>query len=124
MQKEQRTFTREFKVEAVQLVQSSQKSQAQIARDLGIADSTLHHWCKQFSEQGERLFCLEMPEGFPTLSRRCQACSRNPADFSGPSPGLWESAHPCGAQSAWHGLFTQARGAADAPVGLVGWTET
>jgi len=54
MQKEQRTFTREFKVEAVQLVQSSKKSQAQIARNLGIADSTLHHWCKQFSEQGEQ----------------------------------------------------------------------
>src|SRR5436309_16059996 len=54
MQKEQRTFTREFKVEAVQLVQSSKKSQAQIARDLGIADSTLHHWRKLFSEQGEQ----------------------------------------------------------------------
>ncbi|TMF47706.1 MAG: transposase [Chloroflexi bacterium] len=43
MQKEQRTFTREFKQEGVQLVRSSNKSQAQIARDLGIADSTLHH---------------------------------------------------------------------------------
>src|SRR6266581_3508056 len=56
MPKEQKTFTREFKVEAVQLVQSSKKSQAQIARDLGIADSTLHHWCRQFSEQGEQAF--------------------------------------------------------------------
>ncbi len=56
MPKEQRTFTREFKVEAVKLVQSSQKSQTQMARDLGIADSTLHHWCKQFSEQGEQAF--------------------------------------------------------------------
>ena len=56
MPKEQRTFTREFKVEAVQLVQSSKKSQAQIARDLGIADSTLHHWRKLFSEQGEQAF--------------------------------------------------------------------
>ena len=56
MPKEQRTFTREFKVEAVQLVQSSKKSQSQIARDLGIADSTLHHWCKQFAQQGEQAF--------------------------------------------------------------------
>ena len=56
MQKTQRTFTREFKVEAVKLVETSQKSQSQIARDLGIADSTLHHWCKQFSEQGEQAF--------------------------------------------------------------------
>jgi len=56
MQKEQRTFTREFKQEAVQLVRSSNKSHAQIARDLGIADSTLHHWCKHFAEHGEQAF--------------------------------------------------------------------
>lgn len=42
MPKEQRTFTKEFKQEAVQLVQTSGKSQSQVARDLGIADSTLH----------------------------------------------------------------------------------
>lgn len=56
MPKGQRTFTREFKVEAVQLVQSSKKSQVQIAKDLGIADSTLHHWCKQFGKLGEQAF--------------------------------------------------------------------
>jgi transposase len=56
MQKAQRTFTKEFKVEAVQLAQSSQKPLAQIARDLGIADSTLHHWCQLFSEQGKQAF--------------------------------------------------------------------
>ena len=54
--KEQRTFTKEFKLEAVQLVQRSGKSQAQIARDLGLADSTLHHWCKEFAEQGSQAF--------------------------------------------------------------------
>jgi transposase len=42
MPKEQRNSTREFKLEAVRLVQKSGKSQAQIARELGIADSTLH----------------------------------------------------------------------------------
>jgi transposase len=56
MQKTQRTFTKEFKVEAVQLVQSSKQPLAQIARDLGIAESTLHHWRKLFSEQGEQAF--------------------------------------------------------------------
>ena len=56
MPKEQRTFTREFKQEAVNLVQKSGKSQAQIARDLGIADSTLHHWCKEWAEQGPQAF--------------------------------------------------------------------
>ncbi len=28
----------------------------QIARDLGIADSTLHHWCKVFAQQGNQAF--------------------------------------------------------------------
>jgi transposase-like protein len=40
MQKTQRTFTEEFKWEAVQLVKSSNKPVAQIARDLRIADSS------------------------------------------------------------------------------------
>jgi transposase len=47
MQKEQKMYTKEFKVEAVQLIQSSQKSQAQIAGEPGVADSTLSHWRKE-----------------------------------------------------------------------------
>jgi transposase len=56
MQKTQRTFTKEFKLEAVQLVKTSNKPLAQIARDLGIADSTLHHWRKLEASQGEQAF--------------------------------------------------------------------
>jgi|SRR5579871_621768 transposase len=56
MPKEQRTFTKEFKLEAVQLVQRSGKSQAQVARDLGIADSTLSHWCQELADHGGHAF--------------------------------------------------------------------
>src|SRR5260370_11318541 len=56
MSKEHKTFTREFKVEVVQLAQSSGKPLAQIARDLGIADGTLRHWRKQLAMQGEHAF--------------------------------------------------------------------
>jgi len=56
MPKEQRTFTKEFKLEAVQLVHRSGKSQVQVARELGIADSTLHHWCKQCADHGQQAF--------------------------------------------------------------------
>jgi transposase len=56
MPKEQRTFTKACKLEAVHLVHRSGKSQAQVARDLGIADSTLHHWCKEFAEAGAQAF--------------------------------------------------------------------
>ena len=56
MPKDQRTFSKEFKVEAVHLVQTSGKPQAQVARDLGIVDSTLHHWRKEFAQAGEKAF--------------------------------------------------------------------
>jgi len=56
MGKPQKTYTREFKVEAVQLVKSSGKPMSQIARDLGISDSALYQWCKQLADQGEQAF--------------------------------------------------------------------
>ena len=56
MPKAQRSFTREFKLEAVHLAHTSGKSQAQVARDLGIADSTLHHWWKECAKTGEKAF--------------------------------------------------------------------
>lgn len=57
MARQQRTFTTEFKLEAVRLAQTSGKSVSQVARDLGIADSTLFHWCQQLAQKG--------PEAFP-----------------------------------------------------------
>jgi transposase len=40
----------------VRLVKTSGKSISQVARDLGIGDSTLHHWCQQLAQQGEQAF--------------------------------------------------------------------
>ena len=56
MQKEQRTFTRECKQEAVQLAQTSDKSKSQIARELGISDSALYAWCRAAEAHGEEAF--------------------------------------------------------------------
>jgi transposase len=42
-----RTFTREFKENAVHLAQTSGKSVSQVARDLGISIHTLHDWRRQ-----------------------------------------------------------------------------
>jgi transposase len=56
MAKHQKTYTREFKVEAVQLVKSSGKPMSQIARELGVSDSALSRWCQQLTEQGEQAF--------------------------------------------------------------------
>ena len=50
------THDKTFKQEAVRLVQTSGKSQRQIADDLGIGLSTLGRWCTETAENGERAF--------------------------------------------------------------------
>lgn len=56
MGKSQPTYTKEFKQQAVQLFEISKKSKTQIAKDLGISDSALSKWCKEFGELGEEAF--------------------------------------------------------------------
>jgi transposase len=56
MGKVQKVYTKEFKQEAVRLVETSGKSIAQIARELGISDSAIHNWRKELMEQGEDAF--------------------------------------------------------------------
>lgn len=56
MGKIQKVYTKEFKEEAVRLVQTSGKPIAQIARELGISDSAIHAWRKEFAEHGKEAF--------------------------------------------------------------------
>ena len=56
MAKVQKVYTREFKEEAVRLVQTSGKAIVQIARELGISDSSIHQWRKELTQQGKEAF--------------------------------------------------------------------
>jgi transposase len=56
MPRQQRTYAKEFKEEAIRLVQMSGKSMSQVARDLGISDSVVSHWCQQAKKQGADAF--------------------------------------------------------------------
>jgi transposase len=56
MGKSQPTYTKEFKQQAVTLFETSGKSKTQIARDLGISDSALSKWCKEFGARGNEAF--------------------------------------------------------------------
>ncbi len=56
MGKSQPNYIREFKQQVVQLFETSGKTKTQIARDLGISDSALSKWCKEFNDQGEEAF--------------------------------------------------------------------
>jgi len=52
----QREFSAEFKREAVRLLETSGKTGAQIAQELGISDSVLYHWRKRLAQHGEQAF--------------------------------------------------------------------
>ncbi len=56
MGKSQPSYTKEFKQQAVRLFETSGKTKTQIARDLGISDTALCNWCKEYREQGEEAF--------------------------------------------------------------------
>lgn len=56
MKKVQRTYTTEFKREAVRLAQTSGKPIAHIARELGISDTSIHEWRKQLAAHGDEAF--------------------------------------------------------------------
>ncbi len=47
MARTRRTYTPEFKAEAVALVHTSGKSMRQVARDLGLAETSLQRWVQQ-----------------------------------------------------------------------------
>jgi transposase len=50
--KPRKTYTREFKIEAVRLTTEGGIKVAQAARDLGINENTLHIWRRQFRQWG------------------------------------------------------------------------
>ncbi|WP_249039309.1 IS3 family transposase [Lysinibacillus mangiferihumi] len=50
-----KSYDKEFKLEAVQLVESG-KRVAEVARELDLAEQTLHNWVKKFSKDGEAAF--------------------------------------------------------------------
>jgi transposase len=56
MQKAQKTYTAEFKREAVRLAQTSGKPITHVARELGISDTLIHQWRKELTEHSSEAF--------------------------------------------------------------------
>lgn len=61
MKKTRRQYTREFKFEALRLLETSGKSAAQIERDLGIGSGNLYRWKRKLTQDG--------PDAFPGHGR-------------------------------------------------------
>lgn len=56
MAKQRRTYTREFKVEAVRRIAAEGKSLAEVARELGLGESLLRSWKTAVVAEGEQAF--------------------------------------------------------------------
>src|SRR3954454_18584999 len=56
MARQRRSYTREFKVEAVKLVTEKGYCVAEAARSLGIGETLLRSWKQAFESQGEQAF--------------------------------------------------------------------
>jgi transposase len=50
MRKTPSKYTEEFRRDAVRLVETSGRPKTQIARDLGISDSALYRWLKEYGQ--------------------------------------------------------------------------
>lgn len=56
MAKKRRTYTREFKLDAIRLAETSDKSIVEIERDLGLSVGQIHHWKRELARQGQDAF--------------------------------------------------------------------
>jgi transposase len=56
MKKERKQYTREFKLEAVRLLETSGKSASQLERELGLGKGNLGRWKKEFAADGADAF--------------------------------------------------------------------
>ena len=51
-----RSYTKEFKLEAIRLAEDSNLPNAQVARNLGITVATLYQWKNQYSKKKDQAF--------------------------------------------------------------------
>nr|WP_179295448.1 transposase [Bacillus sp. FJAT-45350] len=51
-----RSYDKEFKISAVRMVTEEGKKKAEVARELDVAEQTLHNWIKKYKEDSESSF--------------------------------------------------------------------
>jgi len=49
--KQRQQYTKDFKLEAVHLAESSSRPKTRIAEELGISDAVLYKWCRAFKSK-------------------------------------------------------------------------
>ena len=69
MQKVRKTYTAECKREAVRLAQTRGKPIAQVARELGISDTSIHQWRKELTERRSEAFPGSRPTSDQSMAQ-------------------------------------------------------
>jgi transposase len=80
MATERKSYTEEFKREAVRLMENSGKPVAQLARDLGINDNNLYRWRERYGSQAQTRTSgsvVEMETELKRLRRETRCCGRS-----------------------------------------------
>ena len=53
MKRERRSFTKEFKLEAIRLAETSGKAVSRLEKELGLSSGLLRLWLRQYREEGD-----------------------------------------------------------------------
>jgi transposase len=56
MTKERKTYSKEFKLETLELARTSGKSDSQLERELGLGRGCLYNWRQQLARDGQQAF--------------------------------------------------------------------
>ena len=56
MSKQRKTYTREFKLEALRLAETSGRPITQVERELGLSQGTIAHWRREVQRNGGEAF--------------------------------------------------------------------
>lgn len=56
MSKQRKTYTRDFKLEAIRLAETSGRTIAQVERELGLSQGTIFHWRQALQRHGGEAF--------------------------------------------------------------------
>ena len=91
MQK-RKTFSREFKLEAVRLLDRGEKAAADLVRELGVRRNQLYKWKEQFSAKGEAAFPghgrrPQQDEEIVRFQEKCRRGTRQPGQTLGAPDG-------------------------------------
>jgi transposase len=65
-----RTFSRDFKLEVVRLVEQGERRPAQVCREHNLADGLLWRWRREYAARGEAAFTPLASDSAEALERR------------------------------------------------------